>query len=121
MSFQSRLELILCDAINVNFIETKRKLILSSSSSFCRCETTNLLGGRRLPLGSVDSEDCNVLVDDDLQTLLPGTREISTDDLSQVSGKQHILQCLRIRSKTPLLPDHHSNEKMQFDRFLVDK
>lgn len=39
---------------------------------------------RRVPLGSVDSEDGNVLVDDELSTLLPGTREISTDDLSQV-------------------------------------
>lgn len=37
-----------------------------------------------MPLGSVDSEDGNGLGDDELHTLLPGTREISTDDLSQV-------------------------------------
>lgn len=37
-----------------------------------------------MPLGSVDSEDGNALNDDELHTLLPGTREISADDLSQV-------------------------------------
>lgn len=38
-----------------------------------------------MPLGSVDSEDGNALVDDELHTLLPGTREISADELSQVN------------------------------------
>lgn len=37
-----------------------------------------------MPLGSVDSEDGNGLVDDELHTLLPGTREVSADELSQV-------------------------------------
>lgn len=45
---------------------------------------THFIRPRRLPLGSVDSEDGNGLADDELHTLLPGTREISTDDLSQV-------------------------------------
>lgn len=40
-----------------------------------------------MPLGSVDSEDGNGLVDDELHTLLPGTREVSADDLSQVCNQ----------------------------------
>lgn len=49
-----------------------------------RHDITNIYRPRRVPLGSVDSEDGNALADDELHTLLPGTREISTDDLSQV-------------------------------------
>lgn len=50
----------------------------------CRSDAAHFLRPHRMPLGSVDSEDGNALVDDELHTLLPGTREISTDDLSQV-------------------------------------
>lgn len=49
-----------------------------------RSDAAHFLRPRRMPLGSVDSEDGNALVDDELNTLLPGTREVSADDLSQV-------------------------------------
>lgn len=49
-----------------------------------RTDAPHFLRPRRMPLGSVDSEDGNGLVDDELHTLLPGTREVSADDLSQV-------------------------------------
>lgn len=50
----------------------------------CRTDAPHFLRPRRMPLGSVDSEDGNALVDDELNNLLPGTREVSADDLSQV-------------------------------------
>ncbi|XP_031634715.1 protein sprint isoform X2 [Contarinia nasturtii] len=46
-------------------------------------DAPHFLRPRRMPLGSVDSEDGNALVDDELHNLLPGTREVSADDLSQ--------------------------------------
>lgn len=40
-------------------------------------------GSRHLHLGCVDSEDGNGL-EEEFNSLLPGTREVSVDDLSQV-------------------------------------
>lgn len=50
----------------------------------CRTDTTQLLRPKRLPLGSVDSEDGGAYADDEIHSLLPGTRAASNDDLSQV-------------------------------------
>lgn len=52
----------------------------------CRADTTHLLRPKRLPLGSVDSEDGGAFADDEIHTLLPGTRAASNDDLSQVGS-----------------------------------
>lgn len=69
--------------------------ILSATSLFMvliyflfiyRADTTHLLRHKRLPLGSVDSEDGGAFVDDEVHTLLPGTRTASNDDLSQVGS-----------------------------------
>lgn len=72
-----------------NFVITFFGSILMIVSSFIfRTDAAHLLRPRRMPLGSVDSEDGNGLGDDELNTLLPGTREVSADDLSQVRTKK---------------------------------
>lgn len=58
--------------------------VFFSFHSFRSDATQFFRASRRPPLGSVDSEDGNGFADDELQTLLPGTRDTPIDDLSQV-------------------------------------
>lgn len=55
-----------------------------------------------MPLGSVDSEDGNGIGDDELHTLLPGTREVSADDLSQVLNIQFKFNLNLLKIAKPL-------------------
>lgn len=74
-----------------------------------RPDSSNFLRPRRMPLGSVDSEDGNALADDELHTLLPGTREISADDLSQV-----IEICFLLYFVNDLIERNSINVKFEF-------
>lgn len=60
---------------------------------------------RRHPLGSAESEDGGNLIDDDMQALLPSSRGMSKDDLSQVSHEfDHFLVLFKCSVKFFLLP-----------------
>ncbi|XP_055306963.1 protein sprint isoform X2 [Sitodiplosis mosellana] len=83
-SLATDLDLMLNDLRSTppRFIQPRASFPIVSSAHF-GTDAPHFLRPHRMPLGSVDSEDGNGLVDDELHTLLPGTREVSADDLSQ--------------------------------------
>lgn len=91
---------------------------------YCRSDATQFLRSHRMPHGSVDSEDGNAL-DDELNTLLPGTREISADDLSQVLALFHWIQfkfiekCEASGTVSPFISPSRINLGRHFNKILL--